>query len=207
MRLIKFIFSILFAIAGWVSSAIALWNSYYNAATSNIYWVFYAIIVGISAVFIWTQTLDYLHEKKKIFVHSTPQKVHSYLYKWIKDGGCAVVFTRDFTWANCSQEMLAMLQEKARKHELIVCLYRSTNITDQLKTLGAEIYTHDLHDLKSRFTIIHYGTNCPQITVGSRNAHGFFINERYNMQSNPNMYNIFVELFESVKAAAMSRTS
>lgn len=207
MRLIKVIFSILFAIAGWASSAFALWNSYYNEKTSNRYWLFCAIIVGISALYIWVQTVDYLREKKKVFVHSTPEKVHSYLYKWIKDGGRTVVFTRDFTWANCNQEMLAMLQEKARRKELIVCLYRATDITDQLKTLGAEVYTHDLHDLKSRFTIIHYGTNCPQITVGSRNVQGAFVNERYDMQSNPNMYNIFVELFESAKATSINRIS
>lgn len=200
VKILKLVFNSLFTVIGWISSAFALWQLHYSTTVSVRYIIFCFVIGFISLIYVGVQIHTYIHDRKKVFVHSTPEKVHAYLYKRIKDGGRTVIFTRDFTWANCNIEMLALLKAKAAANELIVCLYKPTHITEELKALGAEIYTHNLHNLKSRFTITHYGTNSPQITVGSRTANGNFVNERYDMQSNPNMYNIFVELFESAKA-------
>ena len=196
----KFWFNCLFTVIGWAASVKTIWG---DKQPSGARWPIF-IIIALAAVYIYVQWADYRREGKRVLKHSSSEEVHAYLYDWIKDGGRTVVFTRDFTWANCSREMLALLQEKAKKKELIVCLCRATSITNQLKGLGAEIYIHDIRELKSRFTIIHYGTNYPQVTVGSKDADGRFINEQYNMKDNPNVYNTFVELFESAKAAAKS---
>ena len=190
----------LFTAIGWVASVVTIWG---DELSSGARWPI-VMAVAAAGVHVWKQCADYRRERKRVLKHSSSAEVHKYLYDWIKDGGRTVVFTRDFTWANCSREMLALLQEKAKKKELIVCLCRATDITDQLKELGAEIYIHDIRELKSRFTIIHYGTNYPKVTVGSKDADGRFINEQYNMKDNPNVYNTFVELFESAKAAAKS---
>lgn len=206
LQFVKFVFNSLFAVLGWLASAVTIGDSSLIKLPSGTYGRICVMIFGMAIWYIWMQWVDYQREKKRVFRHSSAKEVHAYLYNWIKTGGRTVVFTRDFTWANYDNDMLDMFQEKAKKGELIVCLYRATDITDQLKELGAEIYTHDLQDLRSRFTIIHYGTNCPQITVGSIDVDGSFINERYNMQFDPNIYNIFVELFESAKATSMKNT-
>ena len=196
----KFWFNCLFTVIGWAASVVTIWG---GEQPSGVRWPIF-IIIAFAAVYIYVQWADYRRERKRVQKHSSSKAVHAYLYDWIKNGGRTVVFTRDFTWADCNEKMLALLKEKAKNRELIVCLCRATDITDQLKELGAEIYIHDIRELKSRFTIIHYGTNYPKVTVGSKDADGRFINEQYNMKDNPNVYNTFVELFESAKAAAKS---
>lgn len=206
---IKYGINILFTVVGWLASAVTIWSYYYDKMPSGMYWWGCAFVTVVAVWYIWAQYKDYRREKEekeKVLRHPTAEAVHSYLYDWIENGGRTVIFTRDFTWANYDNNMLNMLREKAKKGELIVCLYRATDITDQLKELGAEIYTHDIQDLRSRFTIIHYGTNCPQITVGSIDVDGSFINKQYNIQYDPIIYNIFVELFESAKAASIKNT-
>ena len=93
------------------------------------------------------------------------------------------------------------LERKARNKELTICLYRNTDTTKHLRDLGAEVYVHNLSEnqLKSRFTIIDYGKSNPKITVGTRNNSGQFVNERYDMKTNPNACTAFIELFELVK--------
>lgn len=198
MKLWQLIFNLIFTIIGWCSSAIALWivctENYKNG-----FFAFCLIISVISIMYIILQ-INLYRSRQRTYVHSSQEKVNKYLYKWIKDGSRTVIFTRDFTWANSSREMLLMLEEKAKNNELIVCLYHQTEITSRLKDLGAEIYIHNLSDIKSRFTIIHYGTNSPQITIGLRNSAGNYVNKRYSMQYDPHIYNLFVELFESIKA-------
>ena len=80
-------------------------------------------------------------------------------------------------------------------------MYRNTDTTNRLRALGAEVYVHNLSEnqLKSRFTIIDYGKSNPKITVGTRNNSGQFVNERYDMRTNPNACTAFIELFELVK--------
>lgn len=200
MKIQQLIFNLLFTICGWISSAIALWRIWCTESITPVFFGFCLVIAIVSILYIVGELWLYCRECKKVFVHSRIEQVNNYLYEWIKSGGRTVVFTRDFTWANCDAKMRTMLEEKSRNHELIVCLCQATPVTDRLKQLGAEVYIHNLHDLKSRFTIIHYGTNCPQITLGSRNPDGSYVNKRYSMQYDPHIYNLFVELFESTKA-------
>lgn len=210
MTIRELIFNLLFTVIGWLASVIALWITFTNKVSPSLFVLGSAIIAVFAIIYFWLQIRTYKNEQeqirnkqKNIFVHSTPEAVHQYLYDWIKNGRRTVIFTRDFSWADYNQDMLSMLQEKARKHELIICLHKSTPITDELQKLGAEVYTHNL---KSRFTIIHYGTHSPQITVGSWNDRGEFVNERYTQQSNPNAYNVFVELFESTKDTFIAKS-
>lgn len=199
MKLWQLIFNLIFTVIGWLSSALALWMIWAETFR-NSFFVFCLTISVVSIIYVILQINLYKRNRQQTFIHSSQEKVNKYLYDWIKEGSRTVIFTRDFTWANSSTNMLSMLEEKSKKHELIICLYQPTDITNRLKELGAEVYIHNLHDLKSRFTIIHYGTNSPQITIGLRNADGNYVNKRYSMQYDPHIYNLFVELFESIKA-------
>ncbi len=200
MKWAKLVFNILFSIIGWISSVFSLYRLEDVKPEKRI--IFVCIIALLSLLYIWIQIYSFYKSKCNFSVHNSKEKVNKYLFNWLNKGSRTVIFTRDLTWANESGDILNILKRKANNKELIICLYHSTSITDQLKELGAEIYVHNLSEsqLKSRFTIIDYGKSNPKITVGTRNSNGQFVNERYDMNSNPNACNAFIELFELVKA-------
>lgn len=200
MKLAKLLFNILFTVVGWISSMLSLYNLDTLEPTNQMLLIF---VIGILCIaYIILQIHSFYKTGLNSSVHKTKEEVNKYLLDWLNKGGRTVIFTRDLTWADESIEIRKKLEEKARAGALTICLYRNTSTTDYLKGLGAEIYIHNLteNQLKSRFTIIDYGKNNPKITVGTRNNAGLFVNERYDMQTNPNACNAFIELFELVKS-------
>lgn len=160
-----------------------------------------SIIVAFLIAYIYVQIHSFYKLNFNSSIHNTKEKVNKYLLDWLNKGSRTVIFTRDLTWADESVDILNTLKRKARNKELTICLYRNTHTTQYLKELGAEVYIHNLSEnqLKSRFTIIDYGKNNPKITVGTTNSSGQFVNERYDMKTNPNACAAFIELFELVK--------
>lgn len=73
------------------------------------------------------------------------------------------------TWAN-TEESSKVLTEKARDSELIIYVPKSTPLTDELRSAGAEVYERgDLcNEPKSRFTIANYGRAGARVAVGHR---------------------------------------
>lgn len=206
MRRFKLLFSIFFTIIGWVGSAATLWAFFHeDDRASGLYWMGLVVVLAVTILYICVQVAAYRKESKKIRIHPTEEKVNQYLYDWLKKSGHTVIFTRDFSWVRCTDKMWELLKSKAKKNNLIVCLKKQTADTDALKQEGAEIYVHDVDGLQSRFIIAGYRTRSPRITVGSKNDRGSFVNEQYNMQSSPNACSVFVELFESTKAACQQK--
>lgn len=208
MKKWELIFNIVFAVVGFGGSVATLWSFFQGKDYSAVYWLIVAAVVGTVVLYICIQVAVYrrgMNAAKKVYVHSTENNAHEYLYDWLKKSGHTVIFTRDFSWAHCTDKMWELLKSKAKKNNLIVCLKKQTADTDALKQEGAEIYVHDVDGLQSRFIIAGYRTRSPRITVGSKNDRGSFVNEQYNMQSSPNACSVFVELFESTKAACQQK--
>ena len=204
MKWVKLIFNILFSIVGWISSVLSLYKLESFNTEKRLFIIF---IVGIlSVLYICIQIYSFYKANYNSSIHNSKEKVNKYLLNWLNKGSRTVIFTRDLTWANESIDILNTLERKARNKELTICLYQKTITTDHLSDLGAEIYVHNLSEnqLKSRFTIIDYGKSNPKITVGTRNSSGQFVNERYDMNTNPNACNAFIELFELVKNQKIS---
>ena len=199
MRWIKPSFSIIFTLAGWVSSIFSLFKLEHFKPESRM--AIIIIVVFLSVIYIGTQLYSLYKTGFNSSIHNTKQEVNKYLLDWLNKGSRTVIFTRDLTWADESADILNILEKKARNKELTICLYRNTDTTNRLRALGAEVYVHNLSEnqLKSRFTIIDYGKSNPKITVGTRNNSGQFVNERYDMRTNPNACTAFIELFELVK--------
>ena len=199
MKWIKPSYNILFTLVGWVSSTCSLLKFEDFKPENKVAFVF---IVGVLAIIYIVIQIHSLYKYNfNSSIHNTKQKVNEYLLDWLNKGSRTVIFTRDLTWADESTEILNTLERKARNKELTICLYRNTDTTKHLRDLGAEVYVHNLSEnqLKSRFTIIDYGKSNPKITVGTRNNSGQFVNERYDMKTNPNACTAFIELFELVK--------
>ncbi len=199
MKMLQMLFNIIFSLVGWISSSIAIW-SIIESENQFGFFVFVAVIFILSVLYIFLQIKKFKNDINKNFIHSTEDGVNTYLYDWIHNGGRTVIFTRDFTWANCNHKMVEMLRRKAERKELIICLYRETEMSRELSSLGAEVLVHGNENLRSRFVITNYGTNNPQITVGLRDNNKF-INQRYSMKNDSHIYNIFVELFETTKTS------
>lgn len=201
MKWLRLFFNLTFTIVGWVSALFSF--GFVEELNSSWRAVFFCGVLFFSALYLWVQIYSFYRHKISCSIHYSKEKVNKYLLKWLQKGSRTVIFTRDFTWANESTDILHILERKAMNRELTICLYRTTDITDRLAQLGAEVYVHNIAEsqLKSRFTIIDYGTNNPKITVGTRNGNGRYVNERYDMKSNPNACNAFIEMFELVKAS------
>lgn len=207
MKRWELIFNIAFTVVGFGGSLATLWAFFHGTDYSVAYWALCAFAVAIAVFYIIVQVAVFRREAqaaKKVYMHSSPAEVHKYLYGWLKSSGRTVIFTRDFSWAHATDEMWTLLESKARNDNLIICLKKETPDTNALKDAGAMIYVHDIDNLQSRFIIAHYKTHSPRITVGSR-INGSYVNEQYDMQSSPNACNVFVELFESTKAAAQQK--
>ena len=207
MKWLKITFNILFSIAGWVSSILSLYKIDELKSEIRIVVIF---LVGLFAIlYVWIQIYSFYKSNYNSSIHNTTDQVNKYLLNWLNKGSRTVIFTRDLTWADESIDILHTLERKARNKELTICLYRKTSVTDHLSDLGAEIYVHNLSDnqLKSRFTIIDYGKNNPKITVSTSNGNGQFVNERYDMNTNPNACNAFIELFELVKSQRITENN
>jgi hypothetical protein len=88
---------------------------------------------------------------------------------WISKGGRVAVFTRDMTWAN-DNDMKKLLTKKAKDHELLLIMPEKIELSNQLETDGAEIFTYQElnHDPESRFTIIHKGRMDSEVAVGRK---------------------------------------
>lgn len=207
MKWVKLIFNILFSLIGWIASISPIYKMDELKQESRIAIIF--IIAVFSLVYVGVQVHSFYKSNYNSSIHNSKDKVNKYLLNWLNKGSRVVIFTRDLTWADESDDILSTLERKARNKELTICLYRKTDITNRLSDLGAEIFVHNLSEsqLKSRFTIIDYGKNNPKITVGTRNSSGQFVNERYDMKTNPNACNAFIELFELVKSRNITETS
>lgn len=199
MKWVKLGFNILFSLAGWISSIFSFYQM--ESFNSKIREIIIVVVGILSILYIWIQVYSFYKSNNNSSTHNSKEGVNKYLLDWLNKGSRTVIFTRDLTWANESADILNTLERKARNKELTICLYQRNQITNHLSELGAEIYIHNLsnNQLKSRFTIIDYGKNNPRITVGTRNSNGQFVNERYDMNTNPNACNAFIELFELVK--------
>ena len=85
------------------------------------------------------------------------QGIRNYLFKWIKSGRRVAIWTRDLSWVE-DEEMTQMLRSKAQARELILCLPREIDKSDDLKQHGAEVFAYGTLDApESRFTIVNYG--------------------------------------------------
>ena len=94
--------------------------------------------------------------------------IRNYLFNWIKSGRRVVIWTRDMSWMD-DEEMTQMLQSKAQAHELILCLPREIEKSDDLKKHGAEVFAYGTLDApESRFTIVNYGQAGSRVAIGRR---------------------------------------
>src|SRR5436853_7701452 len=79
-------------------------------------------LVTVSTVILLGALWDvWEHAKTRPKRFDSADTIKKYMNDWIHSGGRVVVFTRDMTWVD-SEDMKGLLREKARAHELTICL-------------------------------------------------------------------------------------
>jgi hypothetical protein len=137
-------------------------------------------LIGLAAVLIvlacYVRVNEYV-ERRPIILKSK-KAIRDYMYAWISQSGRVVIFTRDLTWVE-DAEMQDMLRIKAKKSELSVCLPKKVALSEELRELGASIYTYPELDLTptSRFTIINLGSHDARVAIGHRRKGRHYIHE------------------------------
>jgi hypothetical protein len=138
-----------------------------NAPLTVLEAVGYTIAGFLVLLFGTSRVRDYVKLMPRTF--KTKKKIRDYMYRWISRGERVAIFSRDMSWVDDGQ-MRDLLRRKARKHELILCLPRAINLSNELGELGAEIHVYPDLDFtpSSRFTIINVGRHDSQVAIGRR---------------------------------------
>ena len=103
--------------------------------------------------------------------------IRKYMRRWIRDGRRVVIWTRDMTWAEDS-DTESLLVEKAKSGDLIICLPKSTDMTNRLEVHGAQVFAHNaLEPPATSFTIVNYKRDGSRVAVGSRRGDLHLIQE------------------------------
>jgi hypothetical protein len=139
------------------------------ASSISIPFVVKALLFGLillALILSITDAAYYWRARPKHFaLNSKPIK--DYMANWLNSGGRSAVFSRDLSWAD-EDSVTNILQEKARKGELIIFAGRKTELLRSLIDSGAEVfsYTNLQFVPRARFTIVDYGKQGARLAIG-----------------------------------------
>jgi len=107
--------------------------------------------------------------KNRVLTFRKDSAIKQYMYKWISQGGRAVIFSRNLSWVN-DEKMTSLLISKAENKELTICLPERISLVEGLETAGAEIcvYPELEYIPEASFTIIRQGRMDARVAVGRR---------------------------------------
>ena len=126
-----------------------------------------------------------------VFRRGDTDGIGKYMYKWIKNGGRVAIWTRDMSWAN-DDKIRSLLRTKSKTRELIVCISKPIDLTEELGSLGAEIYCYGdyMQEPESRFTIANFRVGGSSVAVG-RPAGPWHVIEEFQAGHHPAFHMAF----------------
>ncbi len=122
------------------------------------------ILVG---AIIW-EIYGYLSSSPVRYRFFKQRRIKSYMRRWLTSGGRAVIFTRDMTWADDDIATQDVLREKARRHELIICIEKMIPFAQELEREGANVISYGELDIvpRARYTIVDFQSDSARVAVG-----------------------------------------
>ncbi len=195
----------LLALAASFASLIGLILQYIPPQERLPWW---AIALEISAgfFFLLLVALEFQAGRRMhVLKNADAEGIRSYMHNWIRYGGRVAIWTRDMSWAE-NANTRALLVEKAKKKELIVCLPENIELTRELSRHGAEVlaYGKSLEAPASRFTITFFGRAGSQVAVGHA-VHDNHVIEEFSSGSHPAFY-IAEDLINLVRSEMEARS-
>jgi protein-L-isoaspartate O-methyltransferase len=155
-------------VAASLASLIALLPAFLPSPTKLPAWAIGLIaLAGLS--FITFVTLEILNRRtRRVFAKTDTKGIGNYMHRWIEHAGRVAIWTRDLSWAE-EPSAKALLTDKARRKELIICLPVLNDTASQLLAAGAEICAYGAERIEapaSRFTIAFFGRAGSRVAVG-----------------------------------------
>jgi hypothetical protein len=146
------------------------------------------------------------HRSRSMYPKEDAAGIQAYMQRWISKSGRIAIWSRDLTWANVS-EVRELLLEKARNHELTLCVPRGTALTTELTEAGADVYVYGVGDYvpASRFTIADFERHGARVAVG-RAEGDLHVIEEFDASTHPAFY-LAQDLVNLVRAFGSSRAS
>ena len=149
-----------------------------------------ALLVSAVFFFLILLVLEFLdYRGHRVYAKTDTEGIKGYMHEWIKHGGRVAIWTRDMSWAQ-NLEIRNLLTEKARRHELILCLPELNEFTTELARAGAEVCAYGatlLESPASRFTIAFFGRNGSRVAVGRAEGDTHVIDE-FSTSDHPAFY-------------------
>jgi hypothetical protein len=150
-----------------ITAAVRLYLSLPTELSNEFLWqIGTALICFCNVAAILWEVYSYFRSAPKRFRLSQQDKIRSYMIRWLKSGGRAVIFTRDMSWVD--ESVKGILLAKARQHELTICIEHQLPIADELLQAGANVISYaDLGVVpQSRYTIIDFEKHGARVAVG-----------------------------------------
>jgi hypothetical protein len=124
------------------------------------------LLVAIAAYTVVIDVKSFSAKRPKRFIPNS-EKVNGYMCKWLNSGGRVAVFSRDLSWAQKNSKAEEILQNKAKNGELVLFVKVQTALTDQLKSLGAQVNQYPESFVpKARFTVVDYEKDGARLAIG-----------------------------------------
>jgi len=95
-------------------------------------------------------------------------QIQDYMLRWIKGGGRVAIFTRDMSWAQKCKKMLAVLRDKAKRGDLVVCCPKRIPLLDHLPGAEVHVYEEARFTPRARFTIVRFENDEARVAVGRK---------------------------------------
>src|SRR5581483_995546 len=169
----------LIALTASFASLIGLLVVFLPSPNKLPWWAMVLVVFG-SLCLVLLVVLECLsHQGFRIYAKNDQDGIKRYMHNWIEHGGRVAIWSRDMSWAQNS-ETGRLLKEKARHHELILCLPERNGFADELAAVGAEVcaYGRDyLESPASRFTIVFFGRDGARVAIGRADGDTHIIEE------------------------------
>lgn len=173
------------SILGSLASLVGLYFTIIPDNHKMSHWEF-ALIASFVLLSVLSGYVEYRRwMRTRPVVCKTKPEIRSYMYRWIKDHGRTVIFTRDMSWVK-DVEMHEMLRDKARSNELTLVLQKPITLSSELERCGAEVITYeDLNVVPTiRFTIVNEGRVDAKVAIAHPDEEAHRIYE-YKMGAHP----------------------
>jgi hypothetical protein len=143
-----------------------------------------ALILAVTLVVLEIKT----NISRTVFRKSDVVGIRNYMHNWINNGGRVAIWTRDMSWAQ-NPATQALLTQKAKAGELIICMPEMKSLAEHLEKAGAEIYVYptDGYEPASRFTITEFARAGSRVAVG-RGKGDLHLIETFDSGDHPSFY-------------------
>lgn len=167
------------ALAGSIASLIGLLVLFVPSPMALQGWALALVVSAVICLAIFV-LLELLTQRgRRVYGKNDAEGIKKYMHDWIEHGGRVAIWTRDLSWAQ-NFETRQLLKTKAERNELILCLPKKNDLTDELAAAGAEVCAYGANKLESpasRFTIVFFGRDGSRVAVGRANGNTHVIDE------------------------------